>query len=130
MILENSKFGNSKARYSLLKHTENLSNPNEHHFDLLLEDGLFCRTWRLEHIPEVHGPETSAVAIKPHQLRWLEPISSSVSGGRGWATWVGGGYYNGILPKEYEYPIKIRIINGKLRGLLIITSEKCFLTQA
>ena len=37
-------------RYSLLRHTGAPDDPIGCHFDLLLEDGASCRTWRLQEV--------------------------------------------------------------------------------
>lgn len=59
------------------------------HFDLLVEDGAACRTWRLEHLPS----STNSVAVEPlppHRLHYLT-YEGPVSGGRGAVTRVDAG---------------------------------------
>ena len=58
----------SKARYALLRHTGAPDDPSGCHFDLLLEDGDACRTWRLQRIPSLDGTSQPAEPLVPHRL--------------------------------------------------------------
>jgi hypothetical protein len=59
------------------------------HWDLLLETGGHCRTWRLLDDPARPGP-WGAEAIADHRLLYLD-YEGPVSGGRGQVTrWDGG----------------------------------------
>ena len=44
-------------RYALLRHTGAPDDPGGCHFDLLLEDGATCRTWRLADVPSIDAAE-------------------------------------------------------------------------
>ena len=80
-------------RFILLEHTGAPDDPAGLHYDLLLEAGDACRTWRLAEIPSAGGPAVEAKAIAPHRLAWLDHQSGEVSGGRGHARRVDGGSY-------------------------------------
>jgi len=80
-------------RFILLEHTGAPDDPAGRHFDLLLEAGEACRTWRLEEIPSPAGQAVAAEAIAPHRLAWLDHEEGEVSGGRGHARRVDGGSY-------------------------------------
>ena len=80
-------------RFILLEHTGAPDDPAGRHFDLLLEAGDACRTWRLTVIPPAGGPAVAAEAIAPHRLAWLDHEAGEVSGGRGHARRVDGGAY-------------------------------------
>ena len=80
-------------RFALLEHIGAPDDPVGRHFDLLLEAGEACRTWRLVEIPEVGGPAVAAVELPPHRLVWLERLEGEVSGGRGVARRVDAGSY-------------------------------------
>ena len=88
-------------RFALLRHTGAPDDPSGCHFDLLLEDGASCRTWRLADIPIVNAAEQDAIPLTAHRLIWLEPRSAAVSGGRGWAERIRAGRYQGSLPADY-----------------------------
>ncbi len=80
-------------RWVLLRHTGDPYDSKGIHFDLLLEDTDFCRSWRLSEIPIIDGSYVSALQINPHRLDWLDIKEKSVSGNRGLATRVKKGIY-------------------------------------
>ena len=80
-------------RFALLEHTGAPDDPGGRHFDLLLEAGEACRTWRLLEIPQADGPPVAAIELPPHRLVWLERLEGEVSGGRGVARRVAAGRY-------------------------------------
>jgi len=80
-------------RFALLEHTGAPDDPGGRHFDLLLEVGVACRTWRLLEIPQADGPPVAAIELPPHRLVWLERLEGEVSGGRGVARRVAAGSY-------------------------------------
>jgi len=85
-------------RYALLRHTGAPDDPSGCHFDLLLEDGATCRTWRLADVPTIDAAQQDAVPLPAHRLVWLDPRSAAVSGGRGWAERIGSGRYKEACP--------------------------------
>ena len=120
----------SKARYALLRHTGAPDDPSGCHFDLLLEDGDACRTWRLQRIPSLDGTSQPAEPLVPHRLIWLEPRSAAVSGGRGWAERVMAGSYQGNLPDNSAHPVELTLLDGDLRGELRIQQGHCSIRRA
>lgn len=80
-------------RFVILEHTGAPDDPAGLHYDLLLEAGVACRTWRLATIPEPDGPPVPAVELPPHRLAWLDHEAGSVSGGRGIARRIVAGHY-------------------------------------
>ena len=82
MILESNE---KTSRWVLLRHIDAPDDPTKIHFDLLVEDVKFCRTWRLSEIPDLNGPFVEAIYSSPHKLEWLDVIEKAVSGDRGWA---------------------------------------------
>jgi len=80
-------------RFALLEHTDAPDDPAGRHFDLLLEAGAACRTWRLMVVPTFGGDPVPALELPPHRLEWLERLEGEVSGGRGHASRVDAGSY-------------------------------------
>ena len=117
------------ARYALLRHTDAPDDPSGCHFDLLLEDGDACRTWRLAKVPALNGISQPAVPLAPHRLVWLEPRSAAVSGNRGWAERVMSGHFRGSLPDKPADPVELTLLDGDLQGLLRIQAGQCSLTR-
>ena len=97
-------------RWVLLRHTGAPNDLRGIHFDLLLEDKEFCRTWRLIDIPLLNGPYVDSVPISPHKLYWLDIKEKVVSGNRGVATRIKKGIFLKSLPS-----IKKTSINLSLR---------------
>ena len=89
-------------RFILLKHCGAPDDPAGRHFDLLLEAGEACHTWRLAEIPAPGGLPVAAVAIAPHRLAWLDHVAGEVSGGRGFARRIDGGTYEPALEGSPE----------------------------
>ena len=116
-------------RYSLLRHTGAPNDPSGCHYDLLLEDGDGCRTWRLGEIPTADGSSQNATALPAHRLAWLEPRSAAVSNNRGWAERVMAGCYEGELPQDPSNPVEIQLVEGDLRGRLRISNGHCCLLR-
>ena len=112
-------------RYALLRHTGAPNDPSGCHFDLLLEDGESCRTWRLNTPPSLEQPPQSATALPAHRLVWLDPRSAAVSGDRGWAERVMAGRYSGSLPHNRDAPVQVQLRDGDLVGDLLISDGMC-----
>lgn len=81
-------------RFVLLEHTGAPDDPAGRHYDLLLEAGEACRTWRLTEMPVANGPPVTAVELPPHRLAWLDHLAGEVSGGRGFARRIAAGTYH------------------------------------
>ena len=116
-------------RYALLRHTDAPDDPSGCHFDLLLEDDLGCRTWRLDSPPRLDGPSQTATPLPTHRLVWLEPRSAAVSGDRGWAERVMAGIYDGELPDDPDAPLQVELCDGELKGQLEICAGRCSLRR-
>jgi hypothetical protein len=80
-------------RFAVLEHTGAPDDPAGRHFDLLLEAGTACRTWRMMAVPEHGGAAVAALELPPHRLVWLERLEGEVSGGRGFARRIDAGSY-------------------------------------
>jgi hypothetical protein len=110
-------------RFIILEHTGAPDDPTGRHYDLLLEDGPACRTWRLAALPEPGGPPVAATELPPHRLAWLDHEAGEVSGGRGFARRVDAGTFE---PESSAAPPDVALT---LRGshdscLLILRSAE------
>ena len=95
------------------------------HYDLLLEDGHGCRTWRLLKIPVLDGDELEVIPLPVHNLEWLEKQAGAVSGGKGWAKRVLAGFFDGALPIGHEQPIQIVLHSSEVAMRLEIQNNHC-----
>jgi hypothetical protein len=109
-------------RFALLEHTGAPDDPAGRHYDLLVEDGVACRTWRLLDVPRVGGPAVAALELPPHRLAWLDIPAGEVSGGRGHARRVAAGDYE-VLAADADTPgaatsLVLRVQGDQLKGRL------------
>lgn len=109
-------------RFALLEHTGAPDDPAGRHYDLLLEAGDACRTWRLAEIPTPGGPPVTAVELPPHRLAWLDHVAGDVSGGRGFARRVDAGTFEPeMLPDGERHTLTVhvagRLLAGRLHGV-------------
>ncbi len=109
----------------MLKHIDAPGDDKKIHFDLLLEDQIDCRTWRLEEIPPLNGKVIKAITSNNHRLAWLQKTSESLSGGRGFATRIDGGIYQGDLPANDDDLINIYLCGENISGQLKLQNGSC-----
>ena len=112
-------------RWVLLRHTGAPDDLRGIHFDLLLEDTEFCRTWRLSNIPLLDGPYVASVSIAPHTLDWLDIKEKFVSGNRGFATRIKKGIFFKSLPSIEKSSINLSLKWEYIEGDLVIDENGC-----
>ena len=112
-------------RWVLLRHTGAPDDLNGYHFDLLLEDKDFCRTWRLSDMPLVDGPYVDSVYISPHNLYWLDIKEKIVSGNRGFATQIKKGIFLQPLPSIENSSMKLLLQWENIERDLVINEKGC-----
>ena len=105
-------------RFVLLEHTGAPDDPAGRHFDLLLEAGPACRTWRLMVVPISGGDPVPALELPPHRLEWLERLEGDVSGGRGHARRVDAGSYALLSSDADELTSATAIVVGITGSIL------------
>jgi len=105
-------------RFALLEHTGAPDDPAGRHFDLLLEAGPACRTWRLMVVPTSGGDPVPALELPPHRLEWLERLEGDVSGGRGHARRVDAGSYAMLSSDADELTSATAIVVGITGSIL------------
>ena len=121
-----STFGANKSyRWVLLRHIGSPDDINGIHFDLLLEDKEFCRSWRLSDIPLLDGPYVDSVHIAPHNLSWLDIEEKVVSGNRGVAKRIKQGIFLQSLPSMDSSSINLSLIWDKFEVDLVIDKNGC-----
>ena len=113
-------------RFVILEHTGAPDDPAGRHYDLLLEDGHSCRTWRLAALPEPGGPAVEAMELAPHRLAWLDHVAGEVSGGRGFARRVDAGTYE-PAPRSAVEPaaVTVRLHGSTVAATLEIRGSTC-----
>ena len=112
-------------RWVLLRHIGAPDDSIGIHYDLLLEDKKFCRTWRLSDIPLLDGPYVDSVNIDPHKLHWLDIQEKIVSGDRGVATRIKQGIFMKSLPNIENTSIQLSLIWDDVDCDLVIHENCC-----
>ena len=95
------------------------------HFDLLLEDKEFCRSWRLSEVPRLDGPYVDAAYITPHTLDWLDIKEKVVSKNRGIANRIKKGIFFKSLPSIELEPINVALQWENVQVDLVINEKGC-----
>ena len=83
-------------RFVLLEHAGHPDDACGQHFDLLLEDGPACRTWKLLDVPQPGGEAVAALELPRHRLEWLDTLEAEVSGNRGVARRLDAGTFEPV----------------------------------
>lgn len=83
-------------RFVVLEHVGHPEDAGGRHFDLLLEDGPACRTWKLLDLPQPEGEAIPARELPRHRLEWLETLEAPVSGNRGVARRIDAGGFEPV----------------------------------
>ena len=112
-------------RWVLLRHIGAPDDERGIHFDLLLEEKDFCKTWRLSDIPILDGPYVDCVSLPPHGLDWLDIEERVVSGNRGVATRVKKGIFLQLLPTTEQRSITVSLKWEDIVGDLLINKYGC-----
>ncbi len=117
-------------RFIILEHTGAPDDPAGRHFDLLLEDGESCRTWRLAALPEPGGPAVKTVELAPHRLAWLDHEAGEISGGRGFARRIDAGIYEPSLASAAEPGSVVVTLHGRsVSGTFELRPSACIRTS-
>ena len=120
-----TKTKQNNYRWVLLRHIGAPDDIRGIHYDLLLEDNKFCRTWRLSNIPLLDGPYVDSIFIAPHNLNWLDIKEKVVSGNRGMATRIKEGTFLRSLPVIQNGFINLSIQWEDIDVDLVIDQKGC-----
>ncbi len=112
-------------RWVILRHIGAPDDSRGIHFDLLLEDQEFCRTWRLRDIPLLDGPYVESIYTAPHTLDWLDIEEKVLSRNRGVATRVKKGIFLKELPSIEKTSINLSIRCDAVEADLVIDENGC-----
>ena len=112
-------------RWVLLRHIDAPDDLRGIHFDLLLEDKEFCRTWRLSDIPLLDGPYVDSVLISPHKLYWLDIKEKVLSENRGVATRIKKGIFLKSLSSIEKNFINLPLRWEDVESDLVIDQKGC-----
>ncbi len=112
-------------RWVLLKHIGSPGDVKGIHYDFLLEDKEFCKTWRLSDIPLLDGPYVDYVCSSPHNLYWLDIKEKVVSGNRGFAKRIKEGIFLKSFASAENKSINLSLIWDKREVDLLMDANGC-----
>ena len=102
-------------RWTLLKH-QVTNNILDTHYDLLLENGQDCKTWKLVILPELDGRSVDIFEHSNHRLIWLTIESKLLTNNRGYVQRVDNGTFKtlgvDIDSNNFSIILKGNCING------------------
>ena len=112
-------------RWVLLQHIGSPDDIKGVHYDLLLEDKEFCKTWRLSDLPLLDGPYVESVCIAPHNLYWLDIKEKVVSGNRGVAKRIKQGVFFQSFASVESNSINLSLVWDKREVDLLLDENGC-----
>ena len=116
-------------RWVLLEHKILGSKLIDIHYDFLVEDQLYCLTWKFHEIPSLNKGVVNIVKQPNHRLVWLSRVEYQLSNNRGLVKRIDHGIFSNISHNQDSQELKI-ILNGKLlNGLFIIDGNFCQLIK-
>lgn len=115
-------------RFAILEHTGAPDDPAGIHYDLLLEAGAGCRTWRLAALPRPDGQPVTAEVLPVHRLAWLDHEAGAVSGGRGFARRIDAGRYEPGPPAALDPgaggAVDVMLHGARIVGRLVLHAHE------
>ena len=103
-------------RWTLLKHERIKDDLFDVHYDFLLENGQYCKTWKLFVLPELDGQVVEIFKHSDHRLIWLTIESKLLTNNRGYVQRVDYGIYKplgfDIDSSNFSIILEGKSING------------------
>ena len=116
-------------KWVLLEHKVQSVNSLDTHYDLLVENGKDCLTWKFLKLPLLNQAVTEIFKQPNHRLVWLYRIEHELSGNRGFVKRIDHGIFINVsdnLDSEYCR----FILDGELlNGLFEISGNSCRLSN-
>ena len=112
-------------RWTLLKHEKINNRILDIHYDFLLENGQYCKTWKLLIFPEADGVSVDISEHSNHRLIWLTIENKVLTNNRGYVQRIDHGIFKplGVDIERNNFSI---ILKGKsINGLFKKNSDLC-----
>ena len=112
-------------RWTLLKHEKINNKILDIHYDFLLEDEQYCKTWKLLIFPKLDGVSVDIFEHSNHRLVWLTIESKLLTNNRGYVQRVDNGIFKplGVNLNKNNFSI---ILQGKcINGLFKKNANLC-----
>ena len=103
-------------RWTLLKHEKINNELLDIHYDFLLENEEYCKTWKLQIFPELDGESVGIFEHSNHRLIWLTTESKLLTNNRGYVQRVDNGIFKplgiDVCSNNFSIILKGKFING------------------
>ena len=112
-------------RWTLLKHEKINNKILDIHYDFLLENEKYCKTWKLQIFPEIDGESVAIFEHSNHRLIWLTIESKFLTNNRGYVQRIDNGIFKplGVSIESNKFSI---ILKGKfIYGLFKKNANSC-----
>ncbi len=116
-------------RWALLEHTVKNTSLYEVHFDLLIENGSDCLTWKIYEIPKLGG---SLIKIKKqpnHRLIWLSTDHKKLTKARGYVKRIDYGKYSILENNLLADNFSLHLQGNLIRGIFLKKDDSCQLCE-
>ena len=112
-------------RWTLLRHEKINNKILDIHYDFLLENKKYCKTWKLQIFPELDGVSVEIFKHSNHRLIWLTVESKYLTNNRGFVQRVDNGTFK-LLGADLDKNDFSVILNGKyINGLFKKKANLC-----
>ena len=116
-------------KWVLLEHKVYSANSFDIHYDLLLENGIDCLTWKFLKLPLLNKPSVEIFKQPNHRLVWLSRIKHELSGNRGFVKRIDHGLFKNVSDKLNTECLKFILDGELLCGLFEISGNSCRLSK-
>ena len=116
-------------KWVLLEHKVQTLDSLDTHYDLLVENGKDCLTWKFLKLPLFNQAATEIFKQPNHRLVWLSRIEHELSDNRGFVKRIDHGIFKNVSDK-FDSEYYRFILDGEfLYGLFEISANSCRLSK-
>ena len=116
-------------RWALLEHKIYSGTSPDIHYDLLIENGIDCLTWKFFKVPLLNKDSVEIFKQPNHRLVWLSRIEHELSGNRGFVKRIDHGILKNVSNKLDSEYCRFILEGELLYGLLEISGNFCRLSK-
>ena len=116
-------------RWTLLRHEKINNKILDIHYDFLLENEKYCKTWKLQIFPELDGESVSILEHSNHRLIWLTIDSKFLTNNRGYVQRVDNGTFKSVGVEKDSNNFSIILKGNYIEGLFKKNGDLCKLVS-
>ena len=116
-------------KWVLLEHKVNSGKSIDTHYDLLIENGIDCLTWKFLKPPLFNQASIEIFKQPNHRLVWLSREEHELSGNRGFVKRIDHGIFKKVSDKFDSEYVRLILDGELLYGLFEISGNSCRLIK-